>query len=180
MVELVEDAARTQAPSSVRRTIVAGLSAWFVFVAVDFLGHGVLLSGYWDATSQFWRPDDELFRLIPIAYATFLVYCFFLVWVLGRAFPNATRLVHGGLVGAGLALVFGIVGWLGAFTVLPMPWSAVVIWTAWGIVESAGAGMAAVRVLTSVRPLRQLGVVAAFAAGIVVAGIILQTTLGLR
>lgn len=170
----------TRDTSALGRAGFAVPAAWLAFVALDFLGHGVVLARYWDRTAAYWRPDEELFRLIPVAYGSFFVYCGFLVWVLMRACPSPPGEVRGALVGAVLGLVFGAVAWLGAFTVLPMPLSAVLVWTLWGTLESAGAGLAAAYVLAPGPRVRRTAVVAVGAAGSLVVGIVLQNLFGLR
>jgi hypothetical protein len=63
------------------RGALAVLAAWFAFVAVDFVSHGVVLAGYWRSTAEYWRPATELFHLIPLGYASAAIYCGGLYWL---------------------------------------------------------------------------------------------------
>lgn len=160
-------------PSSIR--ISAGaLAAWLIYLAVDFWGHAVLLSNYWKETSAYWRPEGELFRLVPVGYLSFAIYCVALAWLLVRLYGDRVGLAAGLRFGAIAGFVSGAAIWLGVYSAMRMPLSAVALFTLWGTVESALAGTAAGSVLASERPWRRAGWLAGLAVALIIAGVLAQ------
>jgi hypothetical protein len=148
-------------------------------LALDFLGHAVLLASYWRATAQYWRPPSELFRLIPVGYASFGVYCVGLVWLLVRL-ADGSPSVGGGLrFGAAAGLLYWGSFALGAFSVFAMPISAVLYWTLCGTVESAIAAAVAAWTFSAERPWRRVFWALLVALGIFGVGVLLQNLTGL-
>jgi hypothetical protein len=152
----------------------AVLSAWLVFLAVDFLLHAVVLAPWWRATEASWLPPAELFRRIPFAYAAFALYCAALVWLIARPVASPVTLVRGALVGLWAGLVTGVVWIFAVYSVLPVPISALAVWPISTTVESALAGGVAVTVMTSARPWRRSAAVFGFVLVTVVGAVVLQ------
>ena len=67
---------------SFRRLIGTIFLAWFAVLGFDFLLHGGLLARLYTEPSPFLLPPEDAFRLIPLGYASFLVFEIFLVWLL--------------------------------------------------------------------------------------------------
>lgn len=139
------------------KLVAAWLAAWFVYLVADFWGHAVLLSHYWRDTAQFWRPAAELFKLIPVGYLSFAIYCGALVWLLARLGGEKQSALRGARFGAVAGLVFGSCTWIGLYSVIRLPLAAVTLFTLWGILESALSGAAAGSVLVAERPWRKVG-----------------------
>ena len=52
----------------------AVVSAWLVFLLLDFLAHAVILAAWWRATEAYWLPPMELFKRIPFGDAAFALF----------------------------------------------------------------------------------------------------------
>jgi hypothetical protein len=147
-------------------------------IAIDFLTHGVALAGYWRATAEYWRPPQELFRLIPLSYGAFAVLCTVLTWLLARLYGREAGIGIGLRFGAVAGLLYSGVGAVGTYCVFRMPASALVVWTAAGTVLAAAACAAAGWTMGGPRPWRRAGAVLLLAIALLVAGVVVQNLLG--
>ena len=147
------DAATRPAASLV---LPATLAAWLIYVAADFWTHAVILAPYWKRNAEYWRPMEELFQLIPVGYASFLVYCFALAWLLARLYPDSLTIKRGLRFGALAGLVTGAFVWLGVYSVFRMPASAIAYWTVCTGAESSLAGGVAAWVFGARKPWRHV------------------------
>ena len=62
----------------------AVVSAWLVFLLLDFLAHAVILAAWWRATEAYWLPPMELFKRIPLGDAAFALFVGTTTWLLVR------------------------------------------------------------------------------------------------
>ncbi len=100
------------------RYATALVVSFFAALIFDVLLNGVLLRGAFAAAATYWRPADELFRLIPVGWLSMLVTmaCFGLLYVRG-----GWHGLKGGLeFGAWLSLA-GAAGVLGMMSLVPWP-----------------------------------------------------------
>jgi hypothetical protein len=159
------------------RVALAALAAWFAFLTVDFVGHGVVLAGYWRSTAGYWRRPAELFHLIPVGYASAAIYCGGLCWLFVRLHPATSGVKNGIRLGAVVGLIFSTSSTLGAFSVFRMPFSAVILWSLFGTLESVAAGAAMGWVLGSAHSVRRTICIFAVALVVVALGIVVQNLL---
>jgi hypothetical protein len=161
--------------------MAAAAGAWCAYLVVDFLANGVLLASYWRASEAYWRPPQELFRLIPLAYIAFAIYCSAATFLLIRLHGSRPALMTGLRFGATAGLVFGLISTLGGYSVFRMPASALIVWPASAVAESAAAGAAAAWVLDAKHPWRRAGLVFVFSVllfglGVLTQGVIVSKT----
>ena len=152
----------------------AGLSAWFAYLALDFLFHAVVLASWWRATEAYWLPPEALLRLIPLGYASFAAYCAALTWLLKRLYGERLTAALGLRFGAGIGLAFGTTFILASYSVFRMPVSSLLLWPLSIVIESAVSGAAAAWALVSAKPWRRAGMVLAAALLLFVVSVILQ------
>jgi hypothetical protein len=151
------------------------VAALWAFLVVDFLTHAVVFAGWWQATERYWLPPEDLFRLIPVGYASFAIYCTTLTWLFLRLEGAGAG---GGIrFGAVAGLIVGTGSALGIYSAVPMPASALLVWPGSIAAASTAAGGAAAWVLRTERPWRRTGLVLALGVLCFVAGVILQNTL---
>jgi hypothetical protein len=164
--------------SGTKRAIAAAAtSAWWSYVVLDFLTHAVVLAAWWRATEAFWLPPPELARRIPVAYGVFAIYCASLTVLLtvihGQQPPVLTALRFGAVVG----LVFGLTSVLGAYCVVRIPPTFLLVGPAGTAVASAGAGAAAAWVLRGSRRWRRVGVLFGVGLALLLGGVLVQNVL---
>lgn len=157
-----------------RSLIPSSAAAWLIYLAADFLLHAVVLSGWWRATGDYWRPPNQLFQFIPLAYASFAIYCAALNWLLVQLYGPRPSVGQGLRFGAITGFIFGTMGILANYSVFSMPLLALWVWPLSVIVESAGAGSAAAWVLNAQQPWRRCAAVFGIALGLFVVGVIIQ------
>jgi hypothetical protein len=152
----------------------ATLAAWLVFLVLDFLAHAVVLAAWWRATESYWLPPMELFRRIPFGYGAFALLVGTMTWLLVRL-RGPQPIVRDALrFGALAGLLAGAGSVMGAYSILPMPASTLVVWTVSTVVESAGAATAAAWTLRAPRPWRRVLLVFALTIALFVIGVVLQ------
>lgn len=157
-----------------RAFLPAVTSAWCTYLVIDFLTHAVFLASYWRATESYRLPPRELFRMIPLAYALFAIYCAISTWLLIRLYGNQPKLAIGLRFGATAGILLGANSALGSYCVFRMPASALIVWPLSVTVASAGAGAVAAWVLVADHPWRRVGFVFGAAVLLFVLGVVTQ------
>jgi hypothetical protein len=165
-----QDASR-KAQATLLPALVAG---WFAYLVFDFLFHAVLFAPWWRATDSYWLPPSELFRRIPIGYASFAIYCAGLTWLLRRLYGDRLNLSSGLRFGAIAGLVFGLCFVLAAYSAFRMPPSALVVWPASFLLDSTIAAGVMSWVLVAGRPWRRVAMVIVAAAVLFIMGVVVQ------
>jgi hypothetical protein len=127
-----------------KRWLLASLAVIVVMAALEFLVHGVLLSGLYRQTASLWRPEAEMRRLMWVFWLGMLVFApfFTLIYVKGYE-KDKPRLGQGfryGLyVGAMLSVMYSF-GW---YALLPIPLALAYYWFFTILVEFTAMGIAA-------------------------------------
>jgi hypothetical protein len=135
---------------STGRLIGVALLAWFAVIGFDFLLHGGLLARLYAEPSPFLLPPEEAFRLIPLGYASFLVFQVFLVWLMVRLDVSGWR------AGAVFGLQVGAFAWgslvLGLLSISTASVGLMVGWFVGQTIEAGIGGMVAGAGLVTNRP----------------------------
>jgi hypothetical protein len=155
----------------------AALAGWWTFLVVDFLLHAVFLAVWWRSTESYWLPPDELFRRIPLGYASFAIYVSVLTWLVVRLHGERPRLSRAARFGVLAGLISGTFWALATYSVFSMPRSALVVWTASFALESVGATTVVAWVLAGSRPWRRVGLVAGVGVTLLIVGVVIQNLL---
>lgn len=58
---------------SIKKFLLTSLMAWLVFIAIDFICHASLLTRLWQNNLSAVKSQEDLFNLIPVGYAGFLL-----------------------------------------------------------------------------------------------------------
>jgi hypothetical protein len=152
----------------------AAIAAWCVFLVLDFLTHAIFLASWWRSTEKYWLPPRELFRLIPLGYTSFAIYCAALTWLLRRLYNERLDFATGLRFGAVAGLVSGTGSVLGTYSAFRMPISALLVWPASLTLDSTVAGAIAAWVLVAERPWRRVGLVFGVAVALFILGVVIQ------
>jgi len=97
-----------------RRFILTTFVAWLFFLMLDFLAHAVLLRSLWEQDFQAFKSRNELFRLIPFGYLSFLILTILFGWLYARLFKangNVNRGLSFGAIFGGLFALSNFFGW---------------------------------------------------------------------
>jgi len=161
-------------PTSRRVVIPAVLAAWLIYLTLDFLAHAVLLASWWRATEIYWLPPMEMFRRIPLAYASFALYCAGLTWLIARTHREHVTVTTGLRLGLSGGLAFGLTATLGAYSILNLPPSYMLVAPVTIAIESAAAGGTAAWVIRGPGRWRRVGKVAVVAVLLFIVGVVAQ------
>lgn len=105
-------------PTNWKRFALALAAAFFCILVVDILWNAVLLHRTFIETAQYWRPAEELNRLVPLGFLIML----FITGVTGLIFVRlGARGMRRGLELGVLLGVSAFVGTLGFATLVPWP-----------------------------------------------------------
>ena len=106
-----------------KRFALTTLLAWLFFLMFDFLAHAVLLNSFWASDLPAIKSKDELFRLIPFGYLSFLILTLLIGWLYARLFKtsgNVTRGLAFGAIFGGLFALSTFLGWLSFLNLPPL------------------------------------------------------------
>jgi hypothetical protein len=105
------------------RFVLTTIFAWLVFLALDFLAHAVLLNSFWAQDYQALKTKDELFRLIPFGYLSFLILTILLGWLYARLYKSDGDVKKGlafGVFAGGLFALSNFFGWYSFLNLPPL------------------------------------------------------------
>ena len=125
----------------IRRFVASVILAWLAFLALDFLAHATLLRSLWARDLPAVKSPEELFRLIPFGYMSFLLLTLLLGVLYWRIHPDGGSSARGLKFGAQVGALFAVSNFLSwyAFLALPLDLLAVASLGYW--LELAAAGM---------------------------------------
>ena len=103
------------------RFILTSILAWLVFVMLDFLAHATLLSHFWAQDYPAQKSKEELFRLIPLGYLSFLVLTLLVGWVYVRFYKESGGAKKGLSFGAVFGGLFALMTFLTWYSALNFP-----------------------------------------------------------
>ncbi len=121
----------------IKRSILAIVVAFIVWSALDFVIHGLMLAGTYEATAELWRPMEEmkmpLMRLVSLLY----ILCFVAIYgglIAEKSLESGLK--YGFLFGlaAGISMGFG------SYCYTPIPVSLAFSWFAGSLVQCTVAG----------------------------------------
>jgi len=159
------------------KIIPAAVSAWFIFLSIDFLLHAVILATWWKKTADYWLSPEDLFLMIPIGYASFAIYCGALTWLYVRIVGDRRTIGTAFQFGAIAGLVYGVSTILANYAVFAMPSSLLLVWSGSILIESTLACATASWVLDAERSWRRVGLVFGAAVLIFIMSVVLQNLL---
>jgi hypothetical protein len=133
MVSSAVDAAET----AMKRVILTALAIYVLWAALDFVIHGVLLMGLYEATADLWRPEAEwkmgLMQVVAALSAFIFVYLYHLIVTV----PSMQKaLTYGFLYGFVTGLGMGY----GTYAFMPVPYTLALSWLLASVFQATAAG----------------------------------------
>ena len=124
-----------------RRFVLVTFLAWLIFLMLDFLAHTVFLNSFWAQDFPAIKSKDELFRLIPIGYLSFLILTFLVGWLYSRLFKANGNTMTGFVFGAIFGGLFSLSTFLGWYSFLSLPPLFLFLVSLVYFVEISGVGL---------------------------------------
>ena len=125
---------------NVKRYITASLAVFVAALVLDFVIHGVILRGAYEATKSVWRPDMEskmwIFWLVNFIAAFPFTYIFVRGYE-GKGIPEGVR--FGAIIGVYVSVPMAY----GMYVMLAVPYSLALQWFLYGMIETILLGIVA-------------------------------------
>lgn len=122
----------------IKRIVLGTVAGFVTWVVLDFVIHGVLLRGSYEATAGLWRPMDQMKPLVMSMAVLISASCFTAVygWMIGSK-GIGTALKYSLLWGIAAGVSFGY----GSYPVMPVPYWTAFTWFAGTVFEAVVAGL---------------------------------------
>jgi hypothetical protein len=107
------------------RTGLAVIAVFVIWVILNFLLHGLLLTSSYAATPQLWRPMTDIKMGLTYFVTLVSAACFVLVYaqfIVDKSLKTAT--LYGLIVGIGAGIAMGY----GSYAVMPIPYVMALAW----------------------------------------------------
>ncbi len=117
---------------NVKRFIIASIIVFVVFEALNFLMHGLILAGAYEATAELWRADMN--QMMWIIYLGDLVKAFLFVFIFTKGYENkgwAEGLRYGLWIGLYVSIGMGF----GSYAMYPIPFSMAIQWFVYCVIQ---------------------------------------------
>ena len=126
-----------------KRRVAAGAAGCGILFATDFLVHGLLLKGAYEATASLWRPMEEMHGLMWAMWVLYLVSALVLPHMYSKGYEPGKGAAGQGLrFGLAIGLLMSTGMSLGTYFMIPLPASLAAAWFAAGMVQFAVVGIA--------------------------------------
>lgn len=122
----------------IKRIMLGIVTVYVAWSVLDFIIHGVILRSSYEATTNLWRPMDEM--KMGLMYLVRLISAGMFVSIYASFFKErtpATGLKYGLLFGIGVGAGIGY----GTYSVMPIPYLMALVWFLGTIVEAAVGGI---------------------------------------
>ncbi len=131
-------------PMNLKRRLMAGIVLGVVFVAIEFIIHGFLLSGIYQETASVWRPAVEMKSLFGLMIVGEVLFGIFFGVVFAQGYePRRGALGQGFRYGLIMALMLAPINSLGWYVILPIPQNLCYLWFIAGVAEMLILGVTA-------------------------------------
>jgi len=116
---------------NIKRFIFASIAVFIIIQGIDWLVHGVLLSGWYAEIKGLWRPG--MMDLMWVMMFGSLFFSFMFVYIFTKGYEGR-GISEGARYGLLIALLMYVSGMLGQYFMYPIPLGLALIWVLYGIV----------------------------------------------
>lgn len=120
--------------------LISGIVAFVVIAIAEFLFHGMLLQPIYADTMQYWRPEADFYRRLPVVLIGQVIFAFAFAFVFTKGY-EAKGPVEGVRYGFYLFLVFEPWRVLTQYALMPLPNRLFMYWAGIGLVEFLLCGL---------------------------------------
>ena len=122
---------------NIKRYVLATIAAFIFIFVFEWLWHGMLMKGMYEATKEVWRPEDpSLMVYIFASQFLFAVVLTYIYTLIGKHLPCKRGVAFGFFAGLLMAMPN-----LGAYAYMPIPLTIPLMWMLSMVVECLGAGI---------------------------------------
>jgi hypothetical protein len=128
---------------TIKKYVTMGAAVFGILFVGDFLVHGILLKGAYQATASLWRPVADLRRLMWTTWVLYLVNALVLPYIFAKGYETGKRPFGQGLrFGAAIGLLMASGMSLGTYLMIAIPASLAIAWFITSMIEFALVGIA--------------------------------------
>ena len=125
---------------NIKRFLAGGLAIFVIFQVCDFVIHGVILMNAYTSIASVWRPD--MMSLMWIMYLGSFVFSYLMMFVFIKGYEDR-GILEGVRFGILIGLMTNGIGAFYQYVLFPLPFSMIIQWFGYGLVEFILAGTAA-------------------------------------
>jgi len=125
---------------NIKRFLAGGLAIFVIFQVCDFVIHGVILMNAYTSIASVWRPD--MMSLMWIMYLGSFIFSYLMMFVFIRGYEGR-GILEGVRFGILIGLMTNGIGAFYQYVLFPLPFSMIIQWFGYGLVEFILAGTAA-------------------------------------
>jgi hypothetical protein len=125
-----------------KRWIIASLVIFVVDQLLSYLIHSVILAGAYEATSQLWRPMEEMNSMMWLMWLTGLVWSFLFVYIFAKGYEGR-GIMEGVRYGLIIGVFFSLPMSLGTYVTQPITAGIAIGWLIFGIIDITILGIIA-------------------------------------
>ncbi|HNX23611.1 MAG TPA: hypothetical protein PKG60_06155 [Spirochaetota bacterium] len=136
---------------NIKRFAAGGFAIFIIFQICDFIIHNLILGEIYMSMMNVWRPD--MMSLMWIMYLTTFIMSYLMMFVFVKGYEGR-GILEGVRFGIILGLMISVSGAFYQYAVYPLPFSLIIQWAIYGLIEFILAGIAAAAIY---RPLACYG-----------------------
>ncbi len=125
---------------NIKRFFTGGLAIFIIFTIGDFIVHQLILGKVYMSMTNVWRQD--MMSLMWIMYLSSFIFSYLMMFVFVKGYEG-----RGLLEGVRFGIIIGLMtvgaGSFYQFTIYPLPFSLIIQWFGFGLIEFILAGIAA-------------------------------------
>ncbi len=116
--------------------LLASIAVFIAMFAVEFVIHGLCLSGIYEETAALWRSKAEMESMMWMMWLGYLIFAPFFVCIYSKGYEEGKSGLSQGLrFGALIGMMLAPMMALGWYAVLPMPKMLAIYWGAGSFIE---------------------------------------------
>lgn len=123
-----------------KKLVVAVLAVFVFLSAYGYLVHGVLMKDMYEATKEFWRPQEAMHRLMGLVYAGNFLFAILFCFIYTKGIEGESSATQGFRYGLWIGLLLYGPMTVAHYAYLPYPATLQLSWFASGVIGSIVAG----------------------------------------
>ena len=123
-----------------KRWLLCSLGVYVAYRILDYILHGLILAGCYEATASVWRPDME--SKMWIMWITSAIFSLLFVYIFTKGYEGK-GILEGARYGLWMGLLVSIPMAYGSYATLDIPYSLAASWWVLGTIEIIILGIVA-------------------------------------
>jgi hypothetical protein len=124
---------------NVKKFILSLVAVLILLAGIDFVIHGLILSGTYKANAGIWRAD--MMKLMWLFYISYFIFALLFVYIFQKGFENK-GIIEGVRYGIVMSLLLNGAGLIGQYVMYPIPLALAIQWFIYGSIEYIILGIA--------------------------------------